>query len=184
MKKLIFTMILLCIMLTGCGSDNKSGDVYEQEPEQEQGQEPEPEDNLATNSTTEYYIKEGNENMENEFDSMMGFDKLGLYYETHMAGMDGECFNYSVYFEESLTDEKFEETDKAISEFIKPYNDKEIYLGYLDVSKVDEKVNIYLDLGNVDPKDSDTAIQGILKTLNSVSGIKCVIINEGSDYDF
>ena len=180
MEKFIFTMILLCIMLTGCGSCHKSGDVYVQEQEQEQEQE----DNLDTDSSTIFYTKERNENMEYEFDSMMGFDKLGLYYEAHMAGMNGECFCYSVYFEEGLTDEKFEETDKAICEFIKPYNDKDIYLGYLDVSKVDDKVDIYLDLGNVDPEYSETAINGILKALNNVSGIKCVIVNEGCDFDY
>lgn len=49
--------------------------------------------------------------MEYELDSMMGFDKLELYFEAHMAGIDGECFNYSVYFENAFSDEKLEEID-------------------------------------------------------------------------
>lgn len=116
-------------------------------------------------------------------DDMIEFDKLGLYYEAHMAGLDGECFHYSVYFENGLTDEKFEETDKAIDEFLKPYNEKEIYLGYIDISKDDDKIFIYLDLGNVNPEYEETAIKGILKVLNNVSGIKSVIVNEGCECD-
>lgn len=116
--------------------------------------------------------------MEYELDGMMGFDELGLYYEAHIAGIDGECFLYSVYFEDGITDGKFEETDNAIGEFIRPYSEQDVYLGYIDVSKLDDKINIYLDLGNVDPEDSDTAIKGILKALNNVTGIKQVIVNE------
>ncbi len=122
--------------------------------------------------------------MEYELDSMMGFDKLGLYYDVHMAGIDEECFNYSIYFKEGITDEKIEETDKAINEFMKPYNDKEIYLGYIEVSKIDDKVNVYLDLGKVAPEDEDTAIKGILKALNNISGINSVIVNEDCDFDY
>jgi hypothetical protein len=117
--------------------------------------------------------------MEYEFDSMMGFDKLGLYYEVHIAGIDGECFSYGIYFDNGITDEKFNETNKAIDEFIKQYKDKDIYLGYINVSKTDDKVEIYLDLGGVDSKYQNTAINGVLKALNNVQGIKTVIINEG-----
>lgn len=116
--------------------------------------------------------------MEYELDGMMGFDELGLYYEAHMAGIDGECLLYSVYFEDNLTDEKFTETDNAIGEFVISYSEQDVYLGYIDVTKLDDKVNIYLDLGNVEPEDSDTAIKGILKALNNVTGIKQVIVNE------
>ncbi|MBD5096564.1 MAG: hypothetical protein HDT40_06120 [Lachnospiraceae bacterium] len=119
-----------------------------------------------------------------DFGSMMGFDKLNLYFEVHVAGFDGECFNYSVYLEDGYSDDKLKEIDTAINEFIKPYNDKEIDLGYVDVSKEDEKVNIYLDTGNVEPEDIDTAITGIVKALNNVSGIKNVIVNEDCDFDF
>lgn len=119
-----------------------------------------------------------------EFDSMMGFDKLGLYFEAHVAGFDGECFDYSIYLEDECSDEKFQEINKAINEFIAPYDDEEIYPGYIDVSKDDDKINIYLDTGNVEPENIDTVVTGILKALNHVTGIKRVIVNEDSDFDF
>lgn len=122
--------------------------------------------------------------MEYDLDEMMGFDKLGLYYEAHMAGIDGENFHYNVYFEEDITDEKVKETNNAIAEFLTPYCDKDIYLGYIDVSKEDDKLYVYLDLGNVKPEYQDTAIKGILKALNNVQGIRSVIVNEDSDFDF
>jgi hypothetical protein len=122
--------------------------------------------------------------MENELDSMMGFDELGLYYEVHMVGIDGENFNYSVYLEENLADEKLTEINNAITGFLAPYNDKGIYLGYIDVSKNDDKINIYLDLGNTDYEYQDTAIKGILKALNNIQGIKSVIVNEDCGFAF
>lgn len=122
--------------------------------------------------------------MEYELDGMMGFDKMDLYYEVHMAGIDGECFNYSVYLEDGYSDAKLEEMKKAIDDFIIPYEDEDINLGYIDVSKNDDKVNIYLDLGNADPEESDTAIKGILRTINNVPGIKSVILNEDCDFEF
>jgi hypothetical protein len=122
--------------------------------------------------------------MEYELDSMMGFDKLGLYYEVHMAGIDGENFSYNVYFEENPTDETLMEVNNAITDFLSPYNDKDIYLGYIDVSKNDDKISVYLDLGNSAPEYQDTAIKGILKTLNNVQRIKSVIVNEDCNFDF
>ena len=56
-------------------------------------------------------------------------------------------------------------------------------MGYIDVSKNDEKVSIYLDTGNVEPEDIDAAVTGILKALNKVTGIKKVIVNEDCDFD-
>jgi hypothetical protein len=122
--------------------------------------------------------------MEYELDSMMGFDELGLYYEVHMAGIDGENFSYNVYFEGNPTDENLREAINAITEFLAPYNDKDIYLGYIDVSKKEDKLFVYHDLGNTDPEYSEVAIKGILKALNNVQGIKSVIVNEGCDFDF
>jgi hypothetical protein len=141
---------------------------------------------LSKASTSEISTEKskGESTMENELDSMMGFDELGLYYEVHMVGIDGENFNYSVYFEENFTDEKLTEVNNAITEFLAPYNDKDIYLGYIDVSKNDDKLSIYLDLGNTDYEYQDTAIKGILKALNNIQGIKSVIVNENCDFDF
>lgn len=122
--------------------------------------------------------------LQKESMNMMNFEALGLYYEASVAGFDGECFDYSVYFEDALTDEKIGEISQAICEFHKPYEEKDIYLGYIDVSKEDDKARIYLDLGNVEPEYENTAIHGILKALNNVSGIKKVILNEDCDFDF
>ncbi len=124
-------------------------------------------------------IEEEEEYMEDELNSMIELDKLNLYYEVHMVGLDGECFNYSIYFKDELNDEKVEKVAKAIEEFENQYNDDEdSYIGYIDVSKEGNKVNIFLDLGNVSPNYENISIQGILKAINNVPGIKQVIINE------
>jgi hypothetical protein len=111
----------------------------------------------------------------------MGFDKLGLYYNVHMAGIDGENFYYSVYFN-NFTDDKLQETIKAINEYTKSFEERDIYLGYIDVTKGNGKLEIYLDLGNTAPMYEDVAIKGILHALNTVSGIDYVVVNEDCDY--
>ncbi len=122
---------------------------------------------------------EEEEYMEDELNSMIELDKLNLYYEVHMVGLDGECFTYSIYFKDEINDEKVEKVAKAIEEFENQYNDDEdSYIGYIDVSKEGNKVNIFLDLGNVSPNYENISIQGILKAINNVPGIKQVIINE------
>lgn len=136
--------------------------------------------------------KEEDNNMNEEFDEMdldwiklMGLDKLGLYYSIKVDGIDGECFHYSVYLDGEVTEEKCNEIGKAIRDYFKPYDEKEIYTGYLNISKKDDKIFIYLDLGNVKPQYEDVSINGILQALNNVSGIKSVVINEGlDDFDF
>lgn len=122
--------------------------------------------------------------MKYNLESMMGLDQLELYYEVNMAGIDGENFYYSVYFIDNPTDEKFEETKKAIAEFLMIYDEKDVYLGYMDVSKENDKISIYLDLGNTKPEYQNTAINGILEALNNVQGIRSVIINESCDFEF
>lgn len=114
--------------------------------------------------------------MDYELDNMFDFSKLNLYFETHVAGLDGECFTYSVYFDDGISDEKTAEINKAIDDWSAPYDEKEIYLGYISVSKEDDKALVYLDLGSI--KDCDQSIYGILTALNNVTGIKSVILNE------
>lgn len=116
--------------------------------------------------------------MLNELDGMMGFDRLGLYYEVHMLGIDGECFYYNVYFDDGLTAARLAEVQSAIDAFLAPYNEKEVYLGYIDVSDNEEKAGIYLDIGGVDPDNANDAIYGVLRALNDVTGIRQVLINE------
>ncbi len=110
----------------------------------------------------------------------MGFDKLGLNYEITMDGIDGECFNYSIFFTDGVTDAKLDEVQKAIGEFEDSISgEDDDHAGYISVSKSDSKIEIYHDIGNV--RNENAAIHGILKAFNNVSGIKKVIVNEGMD---
>lgn len=111
----------------------------------------------------------------------MNFDRLNLYYDVRLDGLDGECFDYSVYLDSDVTEDKYKEICNAVDDFRKPYSDKEIYMGYLDISAYDDKIFIYLDLGNVKPQYENVSINGILQALNNVSGIKSVVINEGAE---
>lgn len=113
-----------------------------------------------------------------EWDEIMGIGELGLYYEAHMDGMDGECFTYSVYPADGDVDAKLAEIEQAVTAYIDSNSTDERYLGYIDVSKMDDKVYIYQDLGNVEPEDLDMAFQGVLQAMNNVPGISSVIINE------
>lgn len=113
----------------------------------------------------------------------MNFDKLNLYYNTRMDGFDGECFDYSVYLDGDVTEEKYKEICKAVHDFRNPYDEKDIYMGYLDISAYDDRIFIYLDLGNVKPDYENVSINGILQALNNVSGIKSVVVNEGTECD-
>lgn len=119
--------------------------------------------------------------MEYEFDRMMGIDTLELNYDAHVAGFDGECFTFTIYFEDAVTDGNLAEINKAIDDFAVPYNEKDIYIGYIDVSQKDDNGFIFLDLGNVE--DCNASIHGILMALNNIAGIKTVILNEGMDFD-
>ena len=115
---------------------------------------------------------------EGDLDGMIGLEELDLNYEAHVVGFEGENFDFNVYFDSEMTDEKFEEANQAIGEFFKSYDEQDIYLGYLDVQKQENKVFVYLDLGNVEQEYCNTVIHGILNALNNVSGIKKVLINE------
>ena len=112
-----------------------------------------------------------------DYDSILGISALGLNYESHMAGFDGEDITYSVYYEGELTDVKFEETKKAISDFQGSF-DEDDYPGFIDVANRKDKVRIHLDLGNTKPETGFRSMQGILKALNTVDGISRVILNE------
>ena len=118
------------------------------------------------------------EDGEFDFDSIFGIDQLDLNYEAHVAGFDGESFLYSVYFDGGVTDEKAEEIQQVMSDYSSQNGDEENYMGYIDVYKGEDQIMIYLDLGGVSEENSNVAVTGVLKALNSVSGIKSVIINE------
>lgn len=118
------------------------------------------------------------EDGEFDFDSILGVDQLDLNYEAHVAGFDGESFLYSVYFDGGVTDEKTEEIQQVMSDYSTQNGDEENYMGYIDVYKGEDQIMIYLDLGGVSEENSNVAVTGVLKALNSVSDIKSVIINE------
>lgn len=130
-------------------------------------------------SMAENYEEDGfGEDGEFDFDSIFGIDQLDLDYEAHVAGFDGESFLYSVYFDGGVTDEKAEEIQQVMSDYSSQNGDEENYMGYIDVYKGEDQIIIYLDLGGVSEENSNVAVTGVLKALNSVSDIKSVIINE------
>lgn len=118
------------------------------------------------------------EDGEFDFDSILGVDQLDLNYEAHVAGFDGESFLYSVYFDGGVADEKAEEIQQVMSDYSSQNGDEENYMGYIDIYKGEDQIMIYLDLGGVSEENSNVAVTGVLKALNSVSDIKSVIINE------
>lgn len=118
------------------------------------------------------------EDGEFDFDSIFGIEQLDLNYEAHVAGFDGESFLYSVYFDGGVTDEKAEEIQQVMADYSSQNGDEENYIGYIDVYKGEDQIMIYLDLGGVSEENCNMAVTGILNALNSVSGIKSVIINE------
>lgn len=127
----------------------------------------------------ENYGEDGfGEDGEFDFDSIFGIDQLDLSYDAHVAGFDGESFLYSVYFDSGVTDEKAEEIQQVMSDYSSQNGAEENYMGYIDVYKGEDQMMIYLDLGGVSEENSNVAVTGILKALNSVAGIKSVIINE------
>ena len=117
------------------------------------------------------------EDGEFDFDSILGIDQLDLNYEAHVAGFDGESFLYSVYFNGGVTDEKAEEIRQAMSDYSSQNGDEENYMGYIDIYNGEDQIMIYLDLGGVSEENSNMAVTGILKALNTVAEIKSVIIN-------
>ncbi|MBR2304681.1 MAG: hypothetical protein IJ871_06040, partial [Ruminococcus sp.] len=84
-----------------------------------------------------------------------------------------------VYFNDDTVDEeKADALKNAIQEYDFKLNGDD-YTGYLDISIDKNKVSIYLDLGNVEPQNENNIIHGILFAINTIHGIKNVIINEG-----
>ena len=114
-----------------------------------------------------------------DFDSIFGIDQLDLNYEAHVAGFDGESFLYSVHIDGGVTDEKVDEIQQVMADYSSQNGDEENYMGYIDIYNGEDQIMIYLDLGGVSEENSNMAVTGILNALNSVSGIKSVIINEG-----
>jgi hypothetical protein len=128
---------------------------------------------------TKFEIEEDDEYEESDWDQALGLKELSLNYSVHAEGFEGECFNYSVYFNDDAADE---EKAKAVRNAINAYDfelEGDDYIGYLNVTADENRVSVYLDLGNTELQNENNIIHGILLALNSVSGIKKVIFNEG-----
>jgi len=82
------------------------------------------------------------------FDDMFKFNELNTYFDVHVAGLDGECFEYSIYFEGTADETRVEEISAAIDQWQSQY-DEEDYLGYIDISLKEYHVFVYLDLGSI-----------------------------------
>lgn len=135
-------------------------------------------DNMDASMEEDYGEDGFGEDGEFDFDSMFGIDQLDLNYEAHVAGFDGESFLYSVHLDGDVTDEKVDEIQQVMADYSSQNGDEENYMGYIDIYKGEDQIMIYLDLGGVSEENSNAAVTGVLKALNSVSGIKSVIINE------
>ncbi|MDE6426982.1 MAG: hypothetical protein K2K89_12745 [Ruminococcus sp.] len=123
-------------------------------------------------------INDGSEFEGAGWDEFLGLTQLDLNYTAHSEGIEGECFDYTVYFTDDTADKnKVDTVRNAIQDFDFKLTDDD-YTGYLNVSSENDKILIYLDLGNVKPNNENKIIQGILLALNSVQGIRKVIINE------
>ncbi|NLT10153.1 MAG: hypothetical protein GXY08_11720 [Ruminococcus sp.] len=132
---------------------------------------------VADNTKVE--IEDDDECGQSDWNQVLGLTKLSLNYMVHAEGLEGECFIYSVYFNDYTADE---EKADVVKNAINSYDFKlkgNDYIGYLDVSIDKNKVSIYLDLGNVELQNENNIIHGILLAINSIHGIKKVIINEG-----
>ena len=112
--------------------------------------------------------------MEYELDSMFEFDSLGAYFEVHVDGIEGECFTYSVYTAGVPADEKADEVRKSVEGFFE--SDGGGYPGYIDVTREENKILIYLDLGGAE--DCDRSIYGVVRALMDMKDISRVIVNE------
>lgn len=112
------------------------------------------------------------------FDDMFKFNELNTYFDIHVAGLDGECFEYNIYFEGAADENKAEEISAAIDQWQSQY-DEEDYLGYIDISLEEDHVFVYLDLGSIE--DCDRSIYGIVEAFKDVQGIREVIVNESME---
>ena len=60
---------------------------------------------------------------------------------------------------------------------IKSCEEKSEYCGYIDVTRSEDKVSIYHELGGMESEDN-TGIHKLLSAINTVKGIEKVMINE------
>ncbi len=118
-----------------------------------------------------------------DFDDTFGLGALGLSFSVRLDGFAGEDFTYSVYCD-AAPEDKIEAVKTAVNRFQSKRDDPDIYYGYVGVSLQGNKILIHHDLGNVQPQDIIPAIQELMTDLDSLGGIKEVVINEGMGFPF
>lgn len=116
--------------------------------------------------------------MEYSLDRMFHFDRLETPFEVHVAGIEGECFDYSIYFEGGADEAKLQAVTDAIEEWESQFEEDD-YLGYIDITLNDDCVFVYLDLGSIE--DCDRSIYGIVEAIKDIEGINRVIVNESME---
>lgn len=193
LRKIISVVSAAAVSLTSCGSrTSTSVDIIggADKPTTIILTEGEKENSDVTEKTTEteYVTSQPEENQEPEqveefdmaynLDDMFKFNELNTYFDIHVAGLDGECFEYNIYFEDGANESKAEEISAAIDQWQSQYDDED-YLGYIDISLAEDSVFVYLDLGSIE--DCDRSIYGIVDAIRDVQGIREVIVNESMD---
>ena len=115
-----------------------------------------------------------------DFNEIFGIDGLGLYYKADVVGFDGENFIYNVYYDADVEDTILEDVQNAVESMIESFEEEDEYCGYIDITKEEDRISIFHDLGGVESEDDNAMIHNILIALNNVKGIKNVMINEDS----
>lgn len=169
--KIIVVISICSVFLMACGNGAVKDDIRMTGLTEN-------EESIKTEDNT---TKETEKNtMEYEWDSYFKFDTLDTYFEIHVAGMYGECFEYNIYFDDGANADRVAEVDKAIYEWSSQYDDEDDYVGYIDVSLAENSVFVYLDLGSMEEEEGDRSLYGIINAIKDIKGIKCVIVNEGA----
>ena len=115
-----------------------------------------------------------------DFNEIFGIDELDLYYKAEVVGFDGENFTYNVYYDTNVEDTILDDVQNAVESMIKSLEEEDEYCGYIDITKEEDRISIFHDLGGMESEEDNAMISKLLIALNNVKGIKNVMINEDS----
>ncbi len=115
------------------------------------------------------------------YDQFFGADRLGLGYEAHFEGFDGEMFIYKVELNKDIDDSTLSTFDEQLEKKCGKLTEDNFYGDVTVNKKGPRELQIILDLGNA---DSDKAILGILKALNEVEGVVKATVNGDDTLDY
>ncbi len=110
------------------------------------------------------------------WDSYFGIGELGLYYDAHIEGMDGEMFIYKAEFSRDIGEDTSKEFYAMLEKKCGKLDEDNFYGEVFAEIKSARELEIVLDLGNA---AEDKAITGILRALNEIEGVAKVTVNEG-----